>query len=398
MKKKINIFKVLMISVFCILFVTISFNIRHLFKGNTKDIVLQNKTYKLTRESQKSYNVEIHYPKIPITSTECNAMQINTIIRDVAVSIFDSSYNEFVDNLERNLKDFNKWVEYETTYNILQSNSQYISFIFSVFAFDGGANPYVGSHIVTIDMKTGQYIHLHDLLDIEKLNTILLNGKFTVYEGTYSELDEDDVHDPKTIMDLTNTIKDAVAKIMPQEYNPFSSQNIGMDDKYLYVYVISNIGFHNYFILQVPLNLIFEEDQGKQETKITLLDEIYSLKRNENLQKNINVKINYPALTEPPRNDATKRINAILKDAAFLPFGETYNDAVAMLENIEKDFNQWIEAEINYDILQADEEYIRVIFSPNIISSNGNSNFPQYMILINVTTGQHILEILNTDS
>ncbi len=247
-------------------------------------------------------------------------------------------------------------------------------------------------------MKTGQYIHLHDLLNIEKLNTILLNGNFTVYEGTYSELDEDDVHDPKIIRDFTNTIKDAAAEIKPKEYNPFSSQNIGMDDKYLYVYVISNIGFHNYFILQIPLNLVFKEDQGNQETKITLLDEIYSLKRNENLQKNINVKINYPALTEPPRNNAAKRVNAILKDAAFLPFGETYNDAVAMLENIEKNFNQWIEAEINYDILQADEEYIRVIFSPNIISSDGKSNFSNYMILIHVTTGQYTVENLNTDS
>ncbi len=360
---------------------------------NTNQIVLENNSYQIQRQKNKSFNIEIHYPQIQTATFQCDITQINSMIKDVAIAVLDHSYADFVFNVEKEFKDLNNWIEYNVTYEVLQSNTQYISIIFSVVAYNGGAHPYVGSHIVTIDISTNKFVYFDDLLCIEELEDALINDNFNIYEGTYSELNEEDVHMPDAINDLIKTSKEMIkdeAKI--QGYNAYSCQNIGIDECYFYIYLRSNIAFHDYFIIQIPQKTIQNEKQY-----ILISDEVYNLKRDNCLQKNVNIKIQYPMLTDSLMDETKNYINTILKNAAFLDIAATYEDANGILNKIVEDYNQWIDIEIQYDILQADEECIQVIFR-SIIIDNFECRNNRYTITINVATGQYSLNDLSKRS
>ena len=360
---------------------------------NTNQIVLENNIYQIQRQKNKSFNIEIHYPQIQTATFQCDITQINSMIKDVAIAVLDHSYADFVFNVEKEFKDLNNWIEYNVTYEVLQSNTQYISIIFSVVAYNGGAHPYVGSHIVTIDISTNKFVYFDDLLCIEELEDALINDNFNIYEGTYSELNEEDVHMPDAINDLIKTSKEMIkdeAKI--QGYNAYSCQNIGIDECYFYIYLRSNIAFHDYFIIQIPQKTIQNEKQD-----ILISDEVYNLKRDNCLQKNVNIKIQYPMLTDSLMDETKNYINTILKNAAFLDIAATYEDANGILNKIVEDYNQWIDIEIQYDILQADEECIQLIFR-SIIIDNFECRNNRYTITINVATGQYSLNDLSKRS
>lgn len=346
-------------------------------QANTNQIVLENNIYQIQRQKNNSFNIEIHYPQIQTATFQCDITQINSMIKDVAIAVLDHSYADFVFNVEKEFNDLNNWIEYNVTYEILQSNTQYISIIFSVVAYNGGAHPYVGSHIVTIDISTNKFVYFDDLLCIEELEDALINDNFNIYEGTYSELNEEDVHMPDAINDLIKTSKEMIkdeAKI--QGYNAYSCQNIGIDECYFYIYLRSNIAFHDYFIIQIPQKTIQNEKQD-----ILISDEVYNLKRDNCLQKNVNIKIQYPMLTDSLMDETKNYINTILKNAAFLDIAATYEDANGILNKIVEDYNQWIDIEIQYDILQADEECIQVIFR-SIIIDNFECRNNRYTITI----------------
>ena len=360
---------------------------------NTNQIVLENNIYQIQRQKNNSFNIEIHYPQIQTATFQCDITQINSMIKDVAIAVLDHSYADFVFNVEKEFKDLNNWIEYNVTYEVLQSNTQYISIIFSVVAYNGGAHPYVGSHIVTIDISTNKFVYFDDLLCIEELEDALINDNFNIYEGTYSELNEEDVHMPDAINDLIKTSKEMIKdEVKIQGYNAYSCQNIGIDECYFYIYLRSNIAFHDYFIIQIPQKTIQNEKQD-----ILISDEVYNLKRDNCLQKNVNIKIQYPMLTDSLMDETKNYINTILKNAAFLDIATTYEDANGILNKIVEDYNQWIDIEIQYDILQADEECIQVIFR-SIIIDNFECRNNRYTITINVATGQYSLNDLSKRS
>lgn len=346
-------------------------------QANTNQIVLENNIYQIQRQKNNSFNIEIHYPQIQTETFQCDITQINSMIKDVAIAVLDHSYADFVFNVEKEFKDLNNWIEYNVTYEVLQSNTQYISIIFSVVAYNGGAHPYVGSHIVTIDISTNKFVYFDDLLCIEELEDALINDNFNIYEGTYSELNEEDVHMPDAINDLIKTSKEMIKdEVKIQGYNAYSCQNIGIDECYFYIYLRSNIAFHDYFIIQIPQKTIQNEKQD-----ILISDEVYNLKRHNCLQKNVNIKIQYPMLTDSLMDETKNYINTILKNAAFLDIAATYEDANGILNKIVEDYNQWIDIEIQYDILQADEECIQVIFR-SIIIDNFECRNNRYTITI----------------
>lgn len=312
-----------------------------------KQIELVNKIYQLQRHESKNFNIEIHYPQVQTQSFQGDLSRINSMLKDAAVAALDSSYEVFVANVEKEIMDYNNWVEYEVTYEILQNNAQYISVIFSVFAYNGGAHPYTGSHMVTIDVSAAEYVYIQNLLCEEEFEDALLTHNFTTYEGTYSELSEEDVHTPELINELIEIYK-------KQTKNGTECQNLGMDQTFYYVYIISNKGFHNYFILKIPRKSI---DNITQD--LVLTDEVYLLKRDESQQKDINVKVQYPAVVDGLEHDTAKQTNSILKNAVFSLI------APDTLEELKRDYNQGIDIEITYQVLQADTECIRVIFMTN---------------------------------
>ena len=91
--------------------------------------------YQLQRHESKNFNIEIHYPQVQTQSFQGDLSRINSMLKDAAVAALDSSYEVFVANVEKEIMDYNNWVEYEVTYEILQNNAQYISVIFSVICF-----------------------------------------------------------------------------------------------------------------------------------------------------------------------------------------------------------------------------------------------------------------------
>ena len=95
----------------------------------------------------------------------------------------------------------------------------------------------------------------------------------------------------------------------------------------------------------------------------------------------MNIKIQYPMLTDSLMDETKNYINTILKNAAFLDIAATYEDANGILNKIVEDYNQWIDIEIQYDILQADEECIQVIFR-SIIIDNFECRNNRYTITI----------------
>lgn len=118
-----------------------------------------------------------------------------------------------------------------------------------------------------------------------------------------------------------------------------------------------------------------------EKQDIVISDEVYNLKRDNCLQKNVNIKIQYPMLTDSLMDETKNYINTILKNAAFLDIAATYEDAIGILNKIVEDYNQWIDIEIQYDILQADEECIQVIFR-SIIIDNFECRNNRYTITI----------------
>lgn len=97
---------------------------------NPNQIVLQNNIYQIQRQKYNSFNIEIHYPQIQTTTFQCDIAQINSMIKDVATAVLDRSYADFVFNVEKEFNDLNNWIEYNVTYEFLQSNTQYISIFF----------------------------------------------------------------------------------------------------------------------------------------------------------------------------------------------------------------------------------------------------------------------------
>lgn len=74
------------------------------------------------------------------------------------MAVLDSSCEVFVANTEKEIMDYNNWIEYEVTYEILHINAQFIRVIFSVFAYNG-------EHIL-INVKV-QYLTAADGLEYD---------------------------------------------------------------------------------------------------------------------------------------------------------------------------------------------------------------------------------------
>ena len=78
-----------------------------------KQIELVNKIYQLQRHESKNFNIEIHYPQVQTQSFQGDLSRINSMLKDAAVAALDSSYEVFVANVEKEIMDYNNWVEYE---------------------------------------------------------------------------------------------------------------------------------------------------------------------------------------------------------------------------------------------------------------------------------------------
>ena len=107
------------------------------------------------------------------------------------------------------------------------------------------------------------YIYFSDFADINEVLQALQTGNFEVYAGTYSEFSSEDAHAPDVIKQFSETFQEQVsASTTGEGFDRFSSQNIGLDQQYLYIYFPfeKGISFQGYYILGIPKNKLENEN------------------------------------------------------------------------------------------------------------------------------------------
>lgn len=230
---------------------------------NNQDLQVRNEVYVLEREEIENiypaYNVTINYPQFKrVITLDTGLDSVNSLLKDAAFSMYGKIYAEAITVLEEELRDSYSFEGTHIDYDILQLTNDYISLVFSIDCCVGGPS-YIHQYLVTIDIKKGEYIYFNDMADINEVLEVLQSGNFEIYAGTYSEFSDEDAHASDVISCFVETFKEQISTSTTEgNFDRFSSQNIGLDQKYLYIYFPFEEGysFHGYYILCVPLNLL----------------------------------------------------------------------------------------------------------------------------------------------
>lgn len=224
---------------------------------------LRNDVYSIEREKiegvQEAYNVTINYPQFDSTDEEdIDIDRVNALIKDAAFSMYGKTSMDAIVVMEEEMRDSHSFEGSLIDYDILQLERDYISMVFTIDYCVGGPS-YMHQYPVTIDVKKGEYIYFNDSLDINEVLKVLNSGNFEVYAGTYSEFTDEDAHGQDAISCFIETFEEQISKkITEGSFDCFSSQNIGIDQQYIYIFfpLEEGISFHGYYILCVPRNLL----------------------------------------------------------------------------------------------------------------------------------------------
>lgn len=249
--------------------------------------ILVDTVYKFEKENDwngrwRGVNIEVHYPQIQSGSDADNIT--NNALRNAAFSFFDDivvhegaiymkelTYEEVLHQFEAESQDPMTIYIATVEYKVLQCTTDYVSIIFSAEAWNG-ASLYSTQYVATIDVKTGQYVHIQDILNTEELMHILADNHFEVCVGTYSEVHEEDVRETENIVRYIETFTEMYNKktgqsdwhpvqhtAVDQHYDSQSCENIGMDTEGLYIYFLDDMAFEEYFIFKIPWKYIETE-------------------------------------------------------------------------------------------------------------------------------------------
>lgn len=255
--------------------------------SHKQDLQVRNDVYSVEREKNEgvweAYNVTINYPQFDSTEEAgIDIDRVNALIKDAAFSMYGKTSADAITVLEEELRDSHSYEESFIDYDILQLDQEYISMVFTIDYCVGGPS-YMQQYPVTIDIKKGEYIYLNDLADLNEVLNVLRSGNFEVYAGTYSEFTDEDAHGQEAIRCFTETFEEQIRKSVTEgSFDRFSSQNIGIDEQYIYIFfpLEEGISFHGYYILCVPRNLlenttsteIAETEQNTIASKYQILD------------------------------------------------------------------------------------------------------------------------------
>lgn len=228
-----------------------------------QNLHIRNEGYSLYRERNERnesniYSVTVNFPQLEDAGdSDMDINKVNLLIKDAAFSLYGETSEEAITRLKGEVKDLNAYAGAVIDYVILQLENDYISLAFTIDSCVGGPS-YMHQYLVTINMEKGEYIYFSDLADLDKVQEVLQMGDFKVYAGTYSLFNEEDAHDPDVIHGFVETFKEQIRVSTTEgSFDRFSSQNIGLDKQYLYIYFPSEdrMSFHGYYILSVPRNL-----------------------------------------------------------------------------------------------------------------------------------------------
>ena len=232
---------------------------------NKRTLQVKNDVYSLGRERNETniYNITINYPQLEDgICLNIDINKVNSLLKDAAFSVYAKTYVKAVAQLEEEVQDAHAYAGDVIDYDLLWLDNDYISLVFSIDSCVGGPS-YMHQYPVTIDIEKGQYIYFSDFADINEVLQALQTGNFEVYAGTYSEFSSEDAHAPDVIKQFSETFQEQVsASTTGEGFDRFSSQNIGLDQQYLYIYFPfeKGISFQGYYILGIPKNKLENEN------------------------------------------------------------------------------------------------------------------------------------------
>ena len=263
-----EIFLLVLLGLFC-------FQIAEKGEKSESPMQIQDESYILQKdrdEHGRFMNINIQYPQLT-GEKNSDLDAANRLIKEAAFAVLcnGEEVEDVVAALEKEKEDLSTSTAYYVEYKILYLGDDCISMVFSMDFCVGGPSAY-HDYVVTVDIKNGRYIYFNDYADIDKVLQIVLSGDFVVYEGTCNEVTDEEVHKPESLKRFTKIFRE---KIYTSEtggnFDRYSSQNIGLDEEYLYIYFnIPNErwivrSFHGYFILGIPLKSIAVLEEKEQQ-------------------------------------------------------------------------------------------------------------------------------------
>ncbi len=213
-------------------------------------------TYSLERSEGLFFQVKIDFPQLKNTING-NTEKANELLKDAAFSIQGKTADAAIALLEEEIQNPDCFDAIDVDYEILRLDENCISVVYEIYSYTGGASPHTHHYMTTIDIGKGEYIELRDLTSVEQLTETLRAGNFEVYTGTYSEFRDEDAHEREVIEGFIEALKEKLSEEPTESgFDRFSSQNIGLDEKNIYVSFPYAISLDGYFILGVPLEAV----------------------------------------------------------------------------------------------------------------------------------------------
>lgn len=200
--------------------------------------------------------IEINYPQIYRHQNTNRIVRSNDLLKEAAYILYGENFDTASDCIDEIMNSSS--YEYALIdYELLHMSDDYISIIYDVFA-TGGGTAYFHNYPVTVDLNTGKYIYLYDITSADKVLDAVRNGNFTVYIGLYSEVCEADVHEKDVIDLMLQELKTSLKETADTDsFDMYSSQNIGLDKEYLYLFFTfwgtGTESFHGYYIISIPV-------------------------------------------------------------------------------------------------------------------------------------------------
>lgn len=252
MKRKLP---VKLLCVIC--FILLCFSCLYIIKTNSdkKQIPqIRDENFILERERAEGliFYVDISFPQLE-SNIYPNVEELNSLIKDAAFAFYGVSSEDALLLLEKekdDIPDFSLHVDYD----VLHMGNEYISVVFTVNVLTGGPSV-MHQYLVTVDMRGREYIYFDNFVNIDQVLKVLQLGNFEVYAGTYFEFDDNDAHAPGIIDQFIKIFNEQVSVGIPEAaFDRFSSQNIGLDKDFLYIYFPAKgiWSFHDYYILRIP--------------------------------------------------------------------------------------------------------------------------------------------------
>lgn len=237
-------------------------------KSDEAEGVVFGETYSLKRSKGLTFYVNIHYPQLKNTKN-VDTEKANELLKDAAFSIWGKTADETTAFLEAEMEDLSCSESFEADYEILWLDESCISVIYMLTFYTSGASAYTHHYMTTVDIGKGEYIEWRDLPNVKQLIQTLQAGDFEVYTGTYSALWDEDIHKTEEMEQFIQAfIENLAFEKIVSGFNRFSSKNIGLDEKSIYIYVPDTLSLDGHFILCVPQesDVVMDEQASAEGT------------------------------------------------------------------------------------------------------------------------------------